>query len=590
MNRFFISSWTRLLPTINRLHSFVPSTYRPFSRFAGDDLQPDLWRSMEGLFRCSANHVPLSPITFLERAAKVYRDSTSVVYGSYKYTWSQTHERCLKLASALSQLGISRGDLVGTLAPNVPAMYELHFAVPMAGAVLCTLNARLDSAMVSVLLTHSEAKVLFVDYELLEIARGALDVLAERNIKLPVLILISKWDDSSHTSIAPDTYEYESFLETGDVGFEIKRPKSEWDPISVNYTSGTTSRPRGVVYSHRGAYLNSLATVFLHGMRSMPVYLWTVPMFHCNGWCLTWGIAAQGGTNICLRSVSPKMIFENIVLHNVTHMGGAPTVLNKIVNSSVSDRKPLSHKVEIMTGGSPPPPQILFKMEELGFSVNHLYGLTETYGPGTYCAWKPQWDSLSPDEQSKLKARQGMQHIGLEEVDIRDPVTMESVPADGKTMGEIMFRGNTVMSGYFKDLQATEEAFRGGWFRSGDLAVKHPDGYIEVKDRLKDIIISGGENISTVEVETVLYRHPAVLEVAVVARPDNHWGQTPCAFVKLKEGFDVDAQELIKFCRDHLPHYMAPKTVIFEELPRTSTGKIQKFILREKAKALGSLV
>ncbi|XWS33935.1 hypothetical protein CRYUN_Cryun22dG0125700 [Craigia yunnanensis] len=590
MNRFLKSSWTRLVPSINSLHSFVAQSYRPFSRFAGDDLEPDSWRSMEGLVRCSANYVPLSPISFLERAAKVYRDRTSVVYGSYKYTWSQTHERCVKLASSLSQLGISRGDVVATLAPNVPAMYELHFAVPMAGAVLCTLNARLDSAMVSVLLTHSEAKILFIDCKLLEIARGALDLLVEINTKPPVLILISELDDSSPTSLAPGTYEYESFLETGNIGFEIRRPKSEWDPVSVNYTSGTTSRPKGVVYSHRGAYLNSLATVFLHGMCSVPpVYLWTVPMFHCNGWCLTWGIAAQGGTNICLRSVSPKEIFENIVLHNVTHMGGAPTVLNKIVNSSVCDRKPLSHKVEIMTGGSPPPPQILFKMEELGFSVNHLYGLTETYGPGTYCVLKPEWESLPPDEQSKLKARQGMQHLGLEEVDVRNPVTMESVPADGKTMGEIMFRGNTVMSGYFKDLQATEEAFSGGWFRSGDLAVKHPDGYIEIKDRLKDVIISGGENISTVEVETILYGHPAVLEAAVVARPDNHWGQTPCAFVKLKEGFDVDAQELIRFCRDHLPHYMAPKTVIFEELPRTSTGKIQKFILREKAKALGGL-
>ncbi|KAE8693448.1 putative acyl-activating enzyme 2 [Hibiscus syriacus] len=437
-------------------------------------------------------------------------------------------------------------------------MYELHFAVPMAGAILCTLNTRLDSAMVSVLLAHSEAKVLFVDHGLLEIARGALDLLAKTNTKPPILVLISERDDSSPTSIVPGTYEYESFLETGDVGFEIRRPKSELDPISVNYTSGTTSRPKGVVYSHRGAYLNSLSTVFLHGMSSMPVYLWTVPMFHCNGWCLTWGVAAQGGTNICLRNVSPKKIFENIVLHNVTHMGGAPTVLNMIVNSSVSDQKPISRKVTIFTGGSPPPPQIFFKMEELGFSVNHLYGLTETYGPGTYCVLKPEWDSLPPLQQSKLKARQGTQHLGLEDVDILDPITMESVPADGKTMGEVMFRGNTVMSGYFKDLQATEEAFKGGWFRSGDLAVKHPDGYRN-KGRLKDIIISGGENISTVEVEMVFYGHPEVLEAAVVARPDNHWGQTPCAFVKLKEGSCVDAQELIRFCRDHLPHYMAPK-------------------------------
>ncbi|MBA0851258.1 hypothetical protein Goshw_016277 [Gossypium schwendimanii] len=595
MHRFLLSSSTRLVTTRTYLlHSFVVPSYRYFSLFAADgDVDdggdaPQPRKSMEGLRLCSANHVPLSPISFLERAAKVYRDRTSLVYGCRNFTWNQTHQRCLKLASALSQIGISRGDVVSTLAPNVPAMYELHFAVPMAGAVLCTLNSRLDSAMVSVLLAHSEAKILFVDHGLLEIARGAFDHLAKTNTKPPILVLISEGDDDpSPTSIVP--YEYESFIETGHIEFEIKRPKSEWDPISVNYTSGTTSRPKGVVYSHRGAYLNTIATLFLHGMQSMPVYLWTVPMFHCNGWCLTWGVAAQGGTNICMKNVSPSKIFENIALHNVTHMGGAPTVLNMIVNSSVREQKRISSKVVICTGGSPPPPQILLKMEELGFSVTHLYGLTETYGPGTYCVLKPEWESLPPEEQSKLKARQGTQHLGLQDVDILDPVTMEKVPADGKTMGEVMFRGNTVMSGYFKDSKATEEAFKGGWFHSGDLAVKHPDGYIEVKDRLKDIIISGGENISSIQVETVLYSHPAVLEAAVVARPDNHWGQTPCAFVKLKEGFDIDAQELILFCRGHLPHYMAPKTVIFEELPRTSTGKIQKYILREKAKALGSL-
>lgn len=481
-------------------------------------------------------------------------------------------------------------DQVAVLAPNVPAMYELHFGVPMAGAVLCTLNTRHNSAMVSTLLRHSEAKIIFVDYQLLEIAHVALDLLKKTETKPPILVLIVESDGSPPTNFSTsDGYEYESLLATGQSEFEIRRPIDEWDPISVNYTSGTTSSPKGVVYNHRGAYLNSLATFVLHGMGSMPVYLWTVPMFHCNGWCLPWGVAAQGGTNVCLRRVIPKDIFDSIALHKVTHMGGAPTVLNMIVNSPVSDRRPLPSKVEVMTGGSPPPPPILRKMEELGFGVSHLYGLTETYGPGTICTWKPEWDSLPPDERYKLKARQGVQHLGLEEVDIKDPVTMKSVTADGKTMGEVMFRGNTVMSGYLKDEKATEEAFRGGWFRSGDLAVKHPDGYIEMKDRLKDIIISGGENISTVEVETVLYNHPAILEAAVVARPDNHWGQTPCAFVKLKEGFDVDAQEILKFCRDHLPHYMAPKTVIFEDLPRTSTGKIQKFILREKAKALGSL-
>ncbi|KAK9948270.1 hypothetical protein M0R45_003854 [Rubus argutus] len=600
MNLLVKNSWTRLVSSLTTRSLFIPVThsYREYcSDFAGSNNkseQEESWNSVEGLVRCSANHVPLSPIGFLERAAKAYRDRTSIIYGSLKHTWAQTHQRCLKLASALTQLGISRGDVVATLAPNVPAMYELHFAAPMAGAVLCPLNARLDSAMLSVLLSHSEAKIVFVDHQLLEIVDGALDLLAQNaDSKPPVVVLIADFDESSSsTSFTSETkppYEYESLLEMGNSGFEIRRPKSEWDPISVNYTSGTTSRPKGVVYSHRGAYLNSLATVLLHGIGSMCVYLWTVPMFHCNGWCLIWGLAAQGGTNICLRKVTPKGIFDSIALYNVTLMGGAPTVLNMIVNSPVSDRRPLPHKVEVMTGGSPPPPQILFNMEKMGFGVNHLYGLTETYGPGTYCSWKPEWDSLPSDERSKLKARQGVQHVGLEEVDVRDPVTMESVPHDGRTMGEIMFRGNTVMIGYLKDLKATEEAFKGGWFRSGDLAVKHPDNYIEIKDRLKDIIISGGENISTVEVETILFSHPAVLEAAVVARPDNHWGQTPCAFVKLKDGYNANEQELIQFCRDHLPHYMAPRTVIFDDIPKTSTGKIQKFILREKAKALGSL-
>ncbi|XP_038720414.1 probable acyl-activating enzyme 1, peroxisomal [Tripterygium wilfordii] len=581
-----------LKANFNRFHFYFLSRFsRRFSHFLGNLHEgPESWKPMEGLVRCSANYAPLSPIGFLERSAKVYRDRTSVVYGSVRYTWSETHERCLKLASSLTQLGISRGDVVATLAPNVPAIYELHFAVPMAGGVLCTLNSRHDSAMVSVLLKHSEAKIIFVDYQLIKTARQALDLLENTGAKPPILVLISEHDDLNTSSIfTSNSYEYESLLASGDNGFTIRRPESEFDPISVNYTSGTTSRPKGVVYCYRGAYLNSLSTVFLHEMRSMPVYLWTVPMFHCNGWCLIWGVAAMGGTNICLRKVSAKGIFDSISEHNVTHMGGAPTVLSMIVNSSISDRRPLPHKVQVMTGGAPPPPKILHEMEELGFGVSQLYGLTETYGPGTSCVWQPEWDSLPLEERAKLKARQGMHHLGLEDVDVKDPKTMESVPADGKALGEIMFRGNTVMDGYLKDMKATAEAFRGGWFRSGDLAVKHPDGYIEMKDRLKDIVISGGENVSTVEVETVVYSHPAVLEVAVVGRPDDHWGQTPCAFVKLKEGFDVDGQELINYCRDRLPHYMAPKTVIFQDLPRTATGKVQKFILREKAKALGSI-
>ncbi|KAJ8567699.1 hypothetical protein K7X08_019907 [Anisodus acutangulus] len=457
------------------------------------DHQTESLRSMEGLLKCCANNVPLTPISFLERAANVFRGRTSIIDGpSVKYTWEETHARCIKLSSALSELGISRGDVVATLARNVYAMQELHFAVPMAGAVLCTLNTRHDSKMLSVILKHSETKVIFVDQLLLPIAQGALDILANEKVIPPLLVLISESDNFSPTTVNSNSHEYESLLESGNTEFTVRWPISEFDPISLNYTSGTTSRPKGVVYNHRGAYLNTIATFMLHEMSSWPIYLWTVPTFHCNGWCLTWGLAALGGTNICLRQVSPKVIFENIAEHKVTHMSGAPTVLSMIVNSPESDKKPLPHKVNIMTCGSPPPPQILSKMEELGFRVHHLYGLTETCGP-------------------------------------------------------------------------------------------------EVKDRLKDIIISGGENISTVEVERVLYSHPAVLETAVVARPDNHWGQTPCAFVKLKDGSNnVSDQELINFCRDSLPHYMAPRTVIFQDLPKTSTGKIQKFILREKARALRS--
>ncbi|XP_026402791.1 probable acyl-activating enzyme 1, peroxisomal [Papaver somniferum] len=548
---------------------------------------------MEGLIKCSANYIPLSPISFLERSAVVYGDRISVVYGStVKFTWKQTRERCVKLASALTQLGISRGDVVAVLAPNIPAMFELHFGAPMAGAVLCTLNIRHDSAMISVLLKHSEAKVILVDYQFLEVAQAALDILSSTKSKTPLLVLIPESDilypETSKTS--PGKYlEYENLIGTGQDDFEIRKPNDEWDPISLNYTSGTTSSPKGVVYHHRGAYLNSLAAILLNGIGPNPVYLWTVPMFHCNGWCLIWGVAAQGGTSICIRNVSAQTIFDSISLHRVTNMAGAPTVLNMIANAPPNVKKPLPSKVEVMTGGAPPPSQVLFKLEELGFGITHSYGLTETYGPATICTWKPEWDSLQPHDRAKIKSRQGVQHLAMEDVDIKDPVTMKSVPADAKSMGEVMLRGNTVMSGYLKNSKATEEAFQGGWFRTGDLGVKHPDGYIELKDRSKDIIISGGENISTIEVESVLFSHPSILEAAVVGRPDEHWGETPCAFVKLKEGQNANVEEIIKFCRDRLPHYMAPRTVVFDDLPKTSTGKTQKFVLREKAKAMGSL-
>lgn len=480
------------------------------------------------------------------------------------------------------------------MAPNIPAMYELHFGVPMAGAILCTLNIRYDSAMVSVLLKHSGAKIIFVDSQSLNIVHGALNRLSKESSNLPIIIPIfdpnvsSAVDTTISTTWKVDN-EYETFLEFGKLDFEVRRPEDECNPIALNYTSGTTSSPKGVIYSHRGAYLNSLAAALLNEMRSMPVYLWCVPMFHCNGWCLTWAIAAQGGTNICLRNVTAKGIFDNVAKHKVTHMGGAPTVLNMIVNSDKGDRRPLPGKVMVMTGGAPPPPEVLFRMEALGFEVTHSYGLTETYGPGTVCTWKPEWDPLPPNTRAKIKSRQGLHHLGMEEVDVKDPNTMKSVPPDCKTMGEVMFRGNTVMNGYFNNEEATNAAFKGGWFRTGDLAVKHPDGYIELKDRAKDIIISGGENISTIEVESILFSHPGVLEAAVVGRPDEYWGETPCAFVKLKDGVRVSEEDIITYCRANLPHYMAPRTVVFTELPKNATGKTQKFVLREKAKAMGSL-
>lgn len=537
---------------------------------------------MEGSVRCSANYVPLTPLSFLERAAAVYGGRASVIYGDVIFTWTETRDRSLRLASALSRMGISRGDVVAVLAPNIPAIYELHFGVPMTGGILCTLNARHDSAMLSVLLRHSNAKVFLVDHQLLNVGQGALRILAKDQAALPRLVIISEPCEA-----LPADNHYEALLRTADPHFSIKWPLDECDPISLNYTSGTTSRPKGVIYTHRGAYLNALAAILLHDMTTMPVYLWTVPMFHCNGWCLTWGVAAQGGTNICLRNISPGAIFDMISLHKVTHLDGAPTVLNIIVNAPASDRKPLPGRVTVVTGAAPPPPKVLFQMEDLGFHVIHSYGLTETYGPATVCTWHPEWDLLPPEDRAKLKSRQGNQHLCIEELDVKDPVTMKSVPADGKSLGEVMLRGNTVMAGYYKDVEETSKSFAGGWFHTGDLAVREADGYIKLKDRSKDIIISGGENISTIEVESVLFSHQAVLEAAVVGRPDDYWGETPCAFVKLKEGSNVSSEEIISFCRGKLPHYMVPKTVIFEEIPKTSTGKVQKFVLREKVKALG---
>ncbi|XP_062209780.1 butanoate--CoA ligase AAE1-like isoform X1 [Phragmites australis] len=534
-----------------------------------------------GTVRCAANYAPLSPISFIERAAAVYGDRAAVVYGERRRTWREVRDRCVRVAAALAtRFGVARGDVVAVLSPNVPAMYELHFAVPMAGAVLCTFNTRHDAAMVSALLKHSGAKVFFVESELLDVGRAALKRLAESNTAtLPVLLTISDTDSD----------DYENLVKNAASQFDIRWPVSELDPITLNYTSGTTSRPKGVVYNHRGAYLNTIASVLAYDITTMPTYLWTVPMFHSNGWNLPWGVAMQGGTNVCLRRFTAKVIFDSIARHKVTHMGGAPTVLNMIVNAPAADRKPLPGPVRVMTGGAPPPPRVLFAMEEHGFVVYHMYGLTETYGPATVCTWMPEWDALPAEERAQLKARQGFHHIAMQDVDVKNPDTMKSVPYDGQMVGEVMFRGNTVMSGYYKDINATKESMAGGWLHTGDLAVRHPDGYIQLKDRGKDIIISGGENISSIEVESVIFSHPAVLEAAVVARPDDYWGETPCAFVKLKDSASATEAQIISFCRERLPHYMAPKTVVFEDLPKTSTGKTQKFVLREKARAMGSL-
>ncbi|XP_047084101.1 butanoate--CoA ligase AAE1-like [Lolium rigidum] len=540
---------------------------------------------MDGSVRCEANYVPLTPLSFLERAALVYGARTAVVFGDREYSWRHTRDRCLAGASALARLGVGRRDVVAVLAANTPAMYELHFSVPMTGGVLCTLNTRLDAAMVSVLLSHSEAKVFLVESQFLAVARDALALLAEDKASMPLLVTITDGDSSSEG--AP---EYEALLRTAPRGFEIRWPADECDPISLNYTSGTTSRPKGVIYSHRGAYLNTLAAVVSNEMPTMPVYLWTVPMFHCNGWCMVWGTAAQGGTSVCMAgSLSPKVVFEKIVRHRVTNMGGAPTVLSMLVNAPASEQRPLPGTVRISTGGAPPPPHILAKMDELGFNVVHGYGLTETYGAATLCVWKPEWDALPAAERARIMARQGVPQLMLDGLEIKDPVTMATVPSDGRTVGEVMLRGNTVMSGYYKDAAATAEAMRGGWLRSGDLAVRHPDGYIQLKDRSKDIIISGGENISSIEVESALFGHPAVLDAAVVARPDDHWGETPCAFITLKDGANATEADIIGFCRERLPRYMAPRTVVFADLPKTSTGKTQKYLLREKARAMGSL-
>ena len=528
-----------------------------------------------------ANSVPLTPLSFLRRAAAVFPDRTAVIHGTRRYGWAEAEARCRRLAGALAGRGIGRGDTVAVLAANTPELFEAHFGVPMAGAVLNALNTRLDAATIAFILDHGEAKALIADREFSPTVKDALAHLDRK------ILVIDIDDPLAEGGALLGEMDYEAFLAEGSPDFAWAMPEDEWQAISLNYTSGTTGNPKGVVYHHRGAYLLALGNILTWSMPAHPVYLWTLPMFHCNGWCFPWSIAAVAGTHVCLRKVEAAAIYDAIAAHGVTHFCGAPIVLGLIINAKPEDRRPFDRTVEIMTAAAPPPAPILEAIERLGFHVTHVYGLTEVYGPAVVCAWHEDWDSEDPATRARLKSRQGVAYPVLEGLMVADPETLEPVPADGATMGEVFMRGNIVMKGYLKNPKATEAAFAGGWFHTGDLGVTHPDGYIELKDRSKDIIISGGENISTIEVEGVLYKHPAVLEAAVVARPDETWGETPCAFVTLKDGAGaVEAEEIIAFCRDNMAHFKAPKTVVFGPLPKTSTGKIQKFVLRERTAAL----
>ncbi len=533
------------------------------------------------LDKAPANYVPLSPLSFIRRAAAVYPNQPALVYSGATYSWSETYTRCRRLASALAARGVRRGETVAVMAPNIPAIYEASFGVPMLGAVLNTLNVRLDAATIAYSLEHGEAKVLITDTEFAPVIAEAVAGLE----RPPIIIDVN--DPAGPGGDRLGELEYEDFLLQGDPDFEWRLPDDEWQSISLNYTSGTTGRPKGVVYHHRGAYLNAVSNILGWDMGSHPVYLWTLPMFHCNGWCYPWTLACVAGTSVCMRKVEAKAIFDAIADNGVTHFCGAPIVLGIVLNAKPRERREFSHTVEVMTAAAPPPAAVLQAMEAAGFHMTHVYGLTETYGPAVMCAWKSEWDALPVEERASMKARQGVPYHALEDLQVMDPETMQPVPRDGKTIGEVMFRGNIVMKGYLKNPQATQQSFAGGWFHSGDLGVMHPDGYIQLKDRSKDIIISGGENISSIEVEDTLYRHPAVLEAAVVARPDEKWGETPCAFVTLKDNAQkVTEADIIDFCRKNMARFKAPKTVIFGALPKTSTGKIQKFKLREEANKL----
>jgi fatty-acyl-CoA synthase len=533
------------------------------------------------LERHAANYVPLSPLGFIERSAAVFPDRLAVVHGSRRYSWAETYARCRRLAGALRRRGIGTNDTVAVMAPNVPELLEAHFGVPMAGAVLNALNIRLDAETIAFILRHGEAKLLITDREFAAVIEKALSLLERK----PAVIDI---DDA----LAPPgkllgEMDYERFIAAGDPDFAWDNPADEWQAIALNYTSGTTGNPKGVVYHHRGAYLNALGNALAWSMPRHPVYLWTLPMFHCNGWCFPWTVTALAGTHVCLRRVEAAAVFAAMADHGVTHLCGAPIVMTMLLNAPQTARRELgTRRTAMMTAGAAPPAAVIESMEGMGFHITHVYGLTEVFGPVTVCEWHDAWDQLPATERAAVKARQGVRYPVLEGLMVADAKTLAPVPRDGATLGEVFMRGNVVMKGYLKNARATEEAFAGGWFHTGDLGVMHPDGYIELKDRSKDIIISGGENISTIEVEGALYRHPAVLEAAVVARPDATWGETPCAFVTLKPGMAATADEIILFCRDKLARFKVPRTIVFGPLPKTSTGKIQKFALREQAKTL----
>ena len=529
-----------------------------------------------------ANFVPLTPLTFLERAKDIYPNYEALVYEDRKYTWLDIYKRCTQFASALEKIGITKGDTVSVMACNTPEIFEAHYSVPMTGAVLNTINIRLDSKTVSYILEHSDAKVLIVDRQFHEVVKKALS-----NIKkeIKIIDIFDKHADQSKLGKIGDL-EYEEFLKTGDTDYVWKRPDDEWQAISLSYTSGTTGNPKGVVYHHRGSYLMATGSAVAWNMPNRLVFLCVVPMFHCNGWCYPWTVPMLNGKTICLRNIDIKKIFELIETYKVTHFGGAPIVLNMITGASESDRKELKHKVYVLTAGAPPPSIIFKKMKSLGFEVMHVYGLTETYGHITQCAWNDDWNSLDEDKVNEIKARQGVRYPNTEGVSVIDPESMVPVPKDGKTMGEIMIKGNVVMKGYYKDKDATDKAMKDGWFHSGDLAVMHPDGYIKIQDRSKDIIISGGENISSIEIENTLAKHPSVSIAAVVAKPDDKWGEVPCAFIEAVKDKSTTEKELIDFCKETLANFKVPKKIEFCELPKTSTGKIQKFELRKKAKEL----